>query len=259
MRPSVVGARDLRKKWIICGCAKLRSGVTKMRSVDNQVIALALLLPVVGSDAQAAEPYDLRGIRLGISISEFRKLKHPDDAQAKVICSNDADAKKLRYSTELGVYGSDRDAGVLRCNHFKFGKLFDSSSLPPEWQEVNLNVATVGVYMTYKFVPDPQVQNVPMLYWIGVRSNVQYWSKFWEGYTTKYGKPHSIDNSSSQNRMGATFDNVRAVWNNNVSTIILLKRSSEIQRTDIVYTHTRLLAEVEKRERSKRGRPEDKL
>ena len=210
---------------------------------------------VCASTVHAAEPFDLRGIKLGVTLSDFRKMPHPDGQQTKVICTGDPDAKRRV------LFASDDEdaAGVRVCNHYEFKKLFASSSLPPEWTETSLNVATINVFMTYKFVPDTKRGNEPALYSIIVRSNVTNWNKFWEGYNGKYGKPQSVSNASTQNRAGATFDNVTATWENDQSSITLIKRFSRIDNTYILYEHQRLAAEIKRRVQQKKGKPSDKL
>ena len=166
-----------------------------------------LVSTIMAADASAAEPYDLRGIRLGLSISEFRKLKHPDRDGVRVICSTDPEVKNIRLGFGSPQAVDDEiTLAVIVCGHFNTGVL------GPGWSPLPLNVATVSTGVEYKFVPDQTMQNVPMLYSIEASSNVQDWSKYWEGYTTKYGKPHRLNTDPTQNQRGATFDNVRAVW-----------------------------------------------
>jgi hypothetical protein len=228
------------------------------------VLAIGVSASTATIEAGATEPYDLRGIKLGMLLSEFRKTPHPDGIRATVICQGDPEARSL-YT--LSAYGDEATAGVIVCNFYEWGgmryrilrEVLPGSTSPPTWEEAALNVATIGVYMEYKFIPDPTRADEPALYSIVVRSNVGYWYKFWEAYTAKYGKPTNVSEAPVQNKAGATFDNVEAVWDNGVSTITLIKRFERIDNTYVFYEHRRLASEIKRRVEQKEGKPSDKL
>lgn len=207
---------------------------------------------------QAAEPYDLRGVKLGMTLTEFRALPHPDGKPAKVICAGDPETKPL-LGPRFYADGDEASGGAIECNYYEFRTSYASSVVPPTWEEVVLNVATVDSFMRYKFVPDPAQNSEQALYTIIVRSNVGNWATFWSGYTSKYGKPLRISNEPTQNNMGATFDNTVAIWENDESIITLIKRFSRIDNTYIFYESKRLSNELKRKVEEKNGRPADKL
>jgi hypothetical protein len=182
-------------------------------------------------------------------------MPHPDGKMSKVVCTNDPETKEL-LGPQLSVYGDEQVAGVIQCGQYTVLRVSARASM---WADVNLNVATVESYMTYKFVPDPMQSGELALYEIQIRSNVGNWDKFWDGYTTKYGKPKLVSNQPIQNGAGATFDNTIATWENDQSTITLTKRFSRVDNTYIFYEHLRLSGEVKRRVEQKNGRPSDNL
>lgn len=214
-----------------------------------------LILNVVTQPAIAAEPYDLRGIKLGMSISEFKKLPHPDGNDSKVICTGDSKPEGIRQDYELSVYGDESKAGVIICNFYLL-RPFPTRLI---WLDAQLNVASINAYMKYKFLPDPLRGNELSLYAIIVRSNVAAWEKFWEGYTGKYGPPNHISDAPMQNKVGATFDNVVATWDNKISGITLRKRFERIDNSYIFYIHYRLSQEITRMIEKRDGKPSDKL
>jgi len=202
-----------------------------------------------------AEPYDLRGIRLGMSLTQFRAMPHPDGKKTKAICQGDPEAGRMF----LYPSGPGADVGAIECNIYEFKSPSYSPNLSPSWHEAGLNVATIGVYMEYEFIPDPEKNGEYALYLMIVRSNVGNWETFWSAYNTKYGPPDSLSDASTQNRMGAIFNNVEAVWDNSESTITLVKRYLRVDNTYIFYGDSRLLEEIERLKLKKHGKPSDKL
>lgn len=206
---------------------------------------------------QSSQAFSLRGIRLGLPLSEFRRLRHPDGVQAKVICTGDAEVKDDFGLLDLSVYGDEATAGIIKCNFYKPGTRGPYS--PPSWQQVGLKVATVGVYMEYAFIRDPSLANEPALYKIVARSNVGYWEKVWRGFTGKYNKPTKISNAPTQNKAGTSFDNIDAYWINQVSGINLIKRFNRVDNTYIFYIHHRLASLFDRLVERVDGKPSDNL
>jgi len=223
------------------------------------LVALVFVTLASVSHSTAAEPYDLRGIRLGMSLNEFRAIPFPDAHETnyniKVICTNDPEA---RLMFDLWVSSDDESlAGVVYCNFFGFRTLY--AGVPPEWEEERLNVATIGSYMMFKFVPSPDTLGDYNLYLITARTNVDNWDKYWRGYTGKYGPPKITSDEPIQNNAGATFDNITAIWDNGESTITLIKRFDRIDNTYAIYSHTKLSSLIDKLVEQQTGAPSDNL
>src|SRR5262245_60979467 len=106
--------------------------------------SIAALLCALSVGTANAEPFDLRGIRLGITLAEFRSMTVPDGGDAKLLCRGDAEAKGGHGLTGLLV---DIEGGSVACGFFKRGE-----RLLPEvykWFDANMRVATVGAYVRF--------------------------------------------------------------------------------------------------------------
>ena len=199
----------------------------------------------------AAEPFDLRGSKLGMTLSEFRTLPHPDGKSDKVIC--EGDSEYARASSVISDISEDEKiAGATICRHFARDK---SGS----WRQARLNVATTDLPVEFRFIRDPMHSNEPALYKISVMTGTSDWDKLLEGYITKYGNPTRRSDSPIQNMAGATFDNIEAVWENEESTITLIKRDKRINEGRVSYVHKPLWEEIRRKVEEKQGRPSDKL
>lgn len=199
-----------------------------------------ILTPAVG---YAIEPHDFRGVKLGMTLAEFRNLPFPDeidkvhDSYPDLICTGDRgdDQDALRG---IGVYGTDVTLGVIICrwivppNHGKY-----------RYSDENA-VISVADYMTdniaYEFIATPEAKE-PRLFEISVGMSNQAFEAVLRGLTEKFGKPKAIKSGKVQNKIGNTFSNTTAFWSNGVSTISIEERSSKIDRMSILYRHTKLL------------------
>lgn len=55
-----------------------------------------------------------------------------------------------------------------------------------------------------------------------------------------YGKPTSTTTDRVHNAFGAEFSNTTVLWDNGVSTIILMERSSDLNTSSVHFTHHKL-------------------
>ena len=115
---------------------------------------------------ETATPYSLRGFHLGVDLAAVRGLTHPDQTDARLLCSSETGAKDagLHYASPL--LDSERDAGAIACGH-----VTPSSASLPTW--VRMTVADVATHTTFSFVPDQA--NVMRLYKIAVRAGREHW------------------------------------------------------------------------------------
>lgn len=215
----------------------------------------ALTATLVAAAPAHAEPYDLRGFRLGMSLEEFRASPFPDPDMYEglhVLCTGDEGAKDR---LELKVFDAVAQAGIIRCNHFK---TYRGSGTYTRVEEATLNVAGVQVFQIYEFVPDPK-SGQHRLFRIAIRSNTQFWDQFWQAYTSKFGKPTRLDKGKVQNKLGGTFEKVTAMWANKESSITLEQRTTAVDLMAITYLHNALGANVVKQMDAVEGKPSSKL
>lgn len=187
------------------------------------IIVLLALNPIHAS----AEPFDLRGFRLGMTLAEFRSTPYPDPGKYKglhVKCSNDQGSRKSKASLAITTYGVEAKVGLVRCNHYRAHDI-----LKPPWvEEATMDVAGVQVFLTFDFYHDPKAPSVLRLFRINIKSNMQYWGQLWPAYKAKFGQPTDIVKSVVQNSYGAPFDKVVAIWVRDGSSIMLESRVSKL-------------------------------
>lgn len=220
------------------------------------LVAIAALLFAVGAQA---EPYDLRGFKLGMSLDEFRAMPYPDPGKYRstsIRCSSDPGAGQNGGSS-LQLYGTEAKIGITRCNYFR-PSIIESLAQKGWVDEANLDVANVGVYQSFDFFPD-SADGVPRLYRILIRSNMDYWDQFYGAYMEKFGKPSRVTNSKVQNQAGGTFNKVTATWDNKDSSITLEQRTGKVNLMGITYLHHALGAQVVRQVEAIEGKPSSKL
>ena len=196
--------------------------------------AALFVATILTSTPSMADPHDLRGYRLGMTLEEFKAMPYPDPdryAGINVLCTGDQTPPKTYGTAELKVPGAMSSIGLIRCKHFapqKLGVMVDNKEAP-------LNVANVQTFTTFEFLPGKD--NVPRLVRIIVGSNMMYWDQLWSAYTTKYGPPTSVENSVVRNSLGATFPKITATWQAKESSITLEQRDGNVKTMKIEYLH----------------------
>lgn len=214
-----------------------------MRFIWLQAIAILLGL---GCATARAETYDFRGIALGTSLDDVRRVRFPEAASARIICRHDAAASDLRPTNDFVTFGEEARAGVRICGPFTFGKVLGPSSslLPAEWIAARLKVGDIDVKPTFWFVNRASAEQGTAatgdrLYKIALRTNAQFWDEVLATLIRRYGKPVSSERGSFNGYRGQ-LDNQTVTWTNAQSTIKLIKRFEVPQRMLILYQHNAL-------------------
>jgi len=195
-----------------------------------------------------AEPYAFRGIELGTTLEDVRRIVFPEARAARILCTHDAEASDLRPGPDFVVPQAEAAAGVLVCGAFTFGKILgpDSRILPPEWIGARLRLARIEVKPTFWFLPaggqDANDDAEAKLYRIAMLSNSVYWQETLSAFTRRYGPPTSVEPGTFPSTYGGSLDNLTVVWRNPESSITLVKRRELAQRLSILYEHTPLTA-----------------
>lgn len=216
------------------------------------LILLAFAL-CVNERAAAQEPYDLRGIQLGMTLEALRALPYPDPGEypVKLICGEDPEVQEnFEDFQDVWPLSDDKASGIQLCRYYVFAHI---------WREEELDVATIGSEVIFQVVREAPDSSVFRLYSITVVTDIENWNTLYEGYLGKYGDPTQRSDEPIQNNTGATFDNTELVWDNGVSTLTLVKRFDRIDATYVFYEHTALSAQVKANRESVTGAPEDNL
>lgn len=173
--------------------------------------------------------YSRRDYRLGITLSEFKAIPHPDQKDwpnAYPVCSDDERAKDSRFD-RANPPGRLVRAGVVGCHFF-----YDSKSFGPS--EAGLKINDLSALTTFLFIKaDGEAE--PRLFWIVTEGPAGQYDEVMDAFTAAYGKPASKANNTVQNRMGAAFQNTTTRWENGVSYIEALRYADNIQRFQINY------------------------
>jgi hypothetical protein len=197
-------------------------------------LVIGVLLLFVNS--ANAEPFDLRGIKLGMTLKEFKAMDYPDLGKfngLKLFCSGDSIPSNIYGAYRVDVDASSAKAGLIRCMHFAPQSLGSLTST----EEATLSVAGVETFTTFDFAPNEEDPTVRGLLRINVDSNMMYWDQFWAAYTKKYGEPNEIDNGTVQNSYGATYSKIVASWKNDESSITLEQRNGNLKTMKIIYLY----------------------
>lgn len=219
----------------------------------------AISFAVGGGQAIADEPFSLRGIKMGITLEEFRLIpfpKHPDPKQfsysdVRVMCTGDHGLKDAWGGSDMKVSGSSAAIGLIRCGYFGFRNGVPELGLT----EASLSVAGVAVGHAFEFLAEKDNPTTHRLFRIAIPSNMDYWDQFWGAYTKKFGQPTSIEEGAVQNANGATFPKIMATWSNSNSSITLEQRTSRINHMEITYLNVELMQEYLERIKSVKGDP----
>jgi len=210
---------------------KFRYILTAIGLVLAGSLTLAALPALAQAKAKKAEEtaFSRRDYRLGITLTEFKAIPHPDQQawpNAYPVCSDDERAKDSRFDRANPPSRFVR-AGVIGCHFF-----YDSKSFGPS--EAGLKINDLSALTTFLFIKaDGEAE--PKLFWIVTEGPAGQYDEVMDAFTAAYGKPASKANSTVQNRMGAAFQNTTTRWENGVSYIEALRYGDNIQRFQINY------------------------
>lgn len=213
-------------------------------------VALFSVLATGYAGAAEDEPFSFRGIKLGITIDEFRRIPHPEmpnDKKAHVRCSTDI--KKNEY--DLFHLDSDlKKAGVHQCGFFSSR----SSSYHDRISVANIQYVAEPSFHFFAKNNEPH-----RLFRIIIPVAVPYTNQLLDALRERYGEPQTSTDREVQNAFGASFQSRFRMWQNSVSEISVLERAPKLDGTTLMYLHTSLMKELERRLEEINGRPSSKL
>jgi hypothetical protein len=178
---------------------------------------------------QNAQPYDLKGDRLGMTLEDFRIVHLGKGSGSDVLpwCSDTRPGKEI--STLLSETWYDQ-AGLINCRLD-----FPYQDLPgPTIAGVNTDM------LIYHFVDGQLYQITAWLPHSG-------FSEVKNAYVEKLGRPTAEDASTYQNAFGAKFSGETLTWKNGVSAMLLVERNGSVNDSAIYFVHTALHKKAEGR------------
>lgn len=182
--------------------------------------------------------FDFKGVRLGLSIEEFRNLPHPDGKAGRVVCTGDTVIENGRPALlgDLAVNRFEASLGIKKCAWW-------GSVYPPlPESEVSLSLPSegyvVGVY-SFDFIKDPKDGGMKFYKFFGTsHSNAN--SDVIAALTGKFGTPRkSVE--TMQNGFGASFQSANNTWANAKSVLTVKERWMTLNKLAIMLTDNRLL------------------
>ncbi len=186
-----------------------------------------------------AETHDFRGIYLGITISEFRKIT-PITAdsilkrKSKTICTGDNNTAGKELSFYLRPVAGTEESGGVVCKwaYNKREKYFSRYEL--SGPSIAGYAGFPHIYR-FNFIKKPG-DNEPRLYQMvfGVNPKTSY-PLVMQGLLEKYGTPTFSKTGYVQNMMGAIFSNKTTKWESKKSILTLQERSIDVETGTIDY------------------------
>lgn len=200
----------------------------------RRFVFLTCTLVLVATTAHA-EPYALRGYKLGMTIDEFKAMAHPDSAnypgeKIYVLCTGDQGA-----TSALTVTEANSKLGFIYCKYF----LKKTTSIGESYEDAKIMLHTIGLSPKFSFVPSPKGGSKQLGY-IFIDNDMRNWDKLYAAYQAEYGPAAEV--SKEKMTIGNTVvDKVTAIWQNPDSLIFLGQRTDDqIDLVTIDYTHKAL-------------------
>lgn len=233
--------------------------------MHNLKLSITLSAFAVAAQCATAQPpdhFDFKGVPLEISYDEFRQLPHPDGTEgAKVLCTGETVPLTSTYSSEpseVRIHDeTQKDLGVKKCVWVSGAP--DPKRYRRAGEVLPLKLASSG-YVAYdysfSFLPDP-ADGVLRLYRVQCQSNHNATVDVLQALAQKWGTPVTTS-ETVQNRMGATFVQIKAIWSNASGSILVQDRWLKIDKMMILMESHRLagiVAEAEKTRKAEAPNP----
>lgn len=186
---------------------------------------------------------------LGMSLTEWRKLPFPEAAvpgtQTIGICSSFP--KWTPSNFPLAISELEKASGVATCAYFtdrKIPGIFFGSQTITYRSTLSIGRMRNMESVDYYFYRD-------QLFRIVAEAELAAYADVLEGITARFGQPTLTSNGTVQNKAGATFEKLSAVWEVGPDTIILsAPGGGRVDKLTVIFQNKSLgslvRAEVEK-------------
>jgi hypothetical protein len=198
------------------------------------ILAVAGLLAFV-EPSIAGQPYDFKGISLGITLDQFRKTAHPEGLKSHVVCTGDT-TDNFVYR-DLEVTGDDKELGIINCGFYGILPEYPGNGETMLWLNMGGGRFVSGVYQ-FSFIRDRD--EVMKLFKIVLYSNVGAMQDVIDALTDKFGPASDTQTDIVQNSMGAKYPQHTYTWSNSVSSIFVQGPHNSLEGMVIVYGDTSL-------------------
>ena len=161
--------------------------------------------------------YKRRCYQLGITMSQFKTIRHPDQKEwpnAYPAFSNEARVRNDIWLSDAKLYGSWETAGVIKSHYFW---VYRNDSHP---SGAGLMLGRIGSLTNFYFYPESEGKE-PVLFYIESGGPSEDFGYVADLYREAMGEPTRVHSEQVQNKLGATFTNEIIEYTNDVSAIRL--------------------------------------
>ncbi|HZO47918.1 MAG TPA: hypothetical protein VFB68_18615 [Xanthobacteraceae bacterium] len=202
-------------------------------------LAVAILAVLTHTSAYAQDMYDFRGLRLGASLSEIRKIPYPDAAQwpdVKLICTGDKE--RGRVSSEWSTADENLlKIGVVVCGYYRpTGRNFSY------WGLDFVGVTRMQALFFFTPASFPAEQR-SRLYMIALEAPTQHFDAIAAALKKTYGEPNSKPLQFQS--QGKVYDNLRLGWHGPGGVLVTERYFHDIETMYASYHHERLADAVD--------------
>lgn len=203
-------------------------------------IAISAQMSAIVS-AQTATPLDFRGIELGTSLADLRRIVFPEARGAQILCTHDLELQHIRPIPDLAADEAAARAGAIACAALALASVpgLPAGSRQTELSRALINAGGIDVQPVYWLVPAPggEVEETARLYRIVLRSNADFWPRTIAAFTRRYGQPTEAGQSAFTSDDGRRLANGTAFWRVGETSIQIVQRNGSVSRMTIVYEH----------------------
>lgn len=191
---------------------------------------------------QWPDAYSRRNYTLGMSLSEFRSTRHPDQKEwpnAYPVCTDEPKAATYPFSADLNISSDWKGVGVVQCTFF-----YDISAMPRPFG-AGLVLGGINSHTEFFFIP-PSSGEEPRLFYITSGGPTENYDDLVLTFTEALGKPTSVKSERLQNKIGAEFNNTVTTWANKSSEIVVNRYGDTIHVFEVEHILTPLWNVFEK-------------
>jgi hypothetical protein len=222
-----------------CQCYLIANAI---QEISMKRFAIAILAVLTCSCAYAKDMYEFRGLRLGATLSEIRKLPYPDVARwpdVKLICTGDKE--RTRVSSEWSTPDEGLlKIGVVACGYYRpTGRNFSYWGL----DFVGVTRMHALLFFTPASLPEDQRSR---LYMIALEAPTQHFDAIAAALKKTYGEPSSDPVKFQSGRK--TYDHVRLGWQTSDSILVTERYFQDLKTMFVTYQHQRLADAVDRAE-----------
>lgn len=221
--------------------------------MSRRCVALLFGAVLLAGHAEAAEPFSMRGIQLGITLEQFRSTPAPENpsfVNIKPVCSNDTGQEN-----DFVIDDAAKGLGEQVCRWDGDISIQPFPHAPPTHLQASVQLGDSFGFPEFRFFPSGGQLRLRQIF---VSSRMIYWDELVSAYKEKYGPPE-ISTGSVENGYGATFPQIVEKWGNDSSTIVIESRCNRIDYVCVTYTDDSLEDAYTNALRRAKGDPADKL